>query len=207
MWHWGALGHVPKQLEAVPHGHQCRLSWKLIGAECTVISRESSAKIARRCWNRVCSLAICVLRITRSRMPPLVSVYACLPRRFDVCSRRRIHHYLWLKCKRCWNWAVPYMILYPQNDGVSYALSIWTYAAHAQVQSDVCSEGMVGVLQFKATVWPKVASESTYDLQNFLGGASPRPPSLASHTLRRERNKRRQQQCRLKETPCICQVI
>ena len=36
------------------------------------------------------------------------------------------------------------------------------------------------VLQFKATVWPKVASESTYEaqkFQNFLGEHPPDPPS------------------------------
>ena len=36
------------------------------------------------------------------------------------------------------------------------------------------------MLQFKATVWPKVASESTYEaqkFQNFLGGHPPDPPS------------------------------
>ena len=42
--------------------------------------------------------------------------------------------------------------------------------------------GMVEVLQFKATVWPKVASESTYEaqkFQNFLG-EHPQTPLLAS---------------------------
>ena len=35
--------------------------------------------------------------------------------------------------------------------------------------------------QFKATVWPKVASESTYEVQKFSGGASPRPPYFLLH--------------------------
>ena len=41
---------------------------------------------------------------------------------------------------------------------------------------------MVEVLQFKATVWPKVASESTYEaqkFQNFLGEHPPDPPSFS----------------------------
>ena len=39
---------------------------------------------------------------------------------------------------------------------------------------------MVEVLQLKAMVWPKVASESTYEaqkVQNFLGEHPPEPPS------------------------------
>ena len=53
------------------------------------------------------------------------------------------------------------------------------YATRTQVRS----KGMVEVLQFKTTVWPKVVSESTYEAQkfkNFLGVASPRPPLVAS---------------------------
>ena len=40
---------------------------------------------------------------------------------------------------------------------------------------------MVEVLQFKATVWPKVASELTYEaqnFQNFLGKHPPDPPNF-----------------------------
>ena len=39
----------------------------------------------------------------------------------------------------------------------------------------VCSEGMVEVLQFKVTVWTKVAAKSDYEVQefqNFLGSIS-----------------------------------
>ena len=42
----------------------------------------------------------------------------------------------------------------------------------------VASKGMVEVLQFKAMVWPRVASESTYEaqkFQNFLGKQLPDP--------------------------------
>ena len=42
---------------------------------------------------------------------------------------------------------------------------------------------MVEVLRFKATAWPKVASESTYEVQkvqNFLGEHPPDPPIVAS---------------------------
>ena len=38
-----------------------------------------------------------------------------------------------------------------------YVFAVSTYAAHAQA----CSKGIVEVLQFKATVWTKVAPEST----------------------------------------------
>ena len=37
------------------------------------------------------------------------------------------------------------------------------------------------MLQFKATVWPKIASESTYEaqkFQNFLGEQPPDPPAF-----------------------------
>ena len=44
--------------------------------------------------------------------------------------------------------------------------TVTLYAALAQVRS----KGMVEVLQFKATVWPKVASESTYEAEKFPGG-------------------------------------
>ena len=69
--------------------------------------------------------------------------------------------------QRCWNRAAQYIYiyLYPPNNEVSYAPLIsmyacllqvqqWPYAARAQVRNE-------GMLQFKATVWPKVASEST----------------------------------------------
>ena len=50
---------------------------------------------------------------------------------------------------------------------------------HAQVRS----KGMVKVLQFKATVWPKVASESTYEAQKFQGSISQTPlVASAFHT-------------------------
>ena len=41
------------------------------------------------------------------------------------------------------------------------------------------------MLQFKATVWPKVASESTYEAQNFLGEhlPDPPPPQLLLHSV------------------------
>ena len=45
-------------------------------------------------------------------------------------------------------------------------------------RAQVDSKGMVEVLQFKATVWPEVASESTYEAQkcqNFLGEHPPFP--------------------------------
>ena len=48
------------------------------------------------------------------------------------------------------------------------------------LRAQVCSKGMVEVLQFKATVWPKIASESTNEaqkFQNFLGEHPPDPPS------------------------------
>ena len=43
------------------------------------------------------------------------------------------------------------------------------------------SKGIVEVFQFKATVWPKIASESTYEaqkFQNFLGEHPPDPPAF-----------------------------
>ena len=52
-------------------------------------------------------------------------------------------------------------------------------ATNLCVRSVRSLKGMVEVLQFKATVWPKVASESTYEAQKipkFSGGAAPRPP-------------------------------
>ena len=51
------------------------------------------------------------------------------------------------------------------------------------MRAQVCSKGKVEVLQFKATVWPKVASESTYEAQNFqkfLGGGIPQTPLISS---------------------------
>ena len=39
------------------------------------------------------------------------------------------------------------------------------------------------MLQFKATVWPKIASESTYEaqkFQNFLGEHPPDPPAFCT---------------------------
>ena len=57
-----------------------------------------------------------------------------------------------------------YNYLYPQNNDVLYAPLISIYACLPQVlhaRAGSYSEGLVVVLQFKATVWPKVASEST----------------------------------------------
>ena len=41
------------------------------------------------------------------------------------------------------------------------------YYSDLTLRAQVRSKGMVEVLQFKATVWPKVASESTYETQKF----------------------------------------
>ena len=41
----------------------------------------------------------------------------------------------------------------------------------------VRSKGMVEVLQFKATVWPKVAPDQAWKLKNFVGEHPPDPPS------------------------------
>ena len=65
--------------------------------------------------------------------------------------------------------------MYPQNNDVLYAPLISIYACLPQVlhaRAGSYSEGLVVVLQFKATVWPKVASESTYKAQKCSGGAS-----------------------------------
>ena len=44
------------------------------------------------------------------------------------------------------------------------------------VRTQVCSKAMVKVLQFKATVWPKVASESTYEAHKFQNFLEEHPP-------------------------------
>ena len=64
--------------------------------------------------------------------------------------------------QRCWNRAAQYSYLYLQGLVCSPDLNVCVfatvpYAARAQVRS----KGMAKVLQLKATVWPKVASEST----------------------------------------------
>ena len=52
------------------------------------------------------------------------------------------------------------------------------YYSDLTLRAQVHSKGMVEVLQFKATVWPKIASELTYEaqkFQNFLGEHPPDP--------------------------------
>ena len=44
--------------------------------------------------------------------------------------------------------------------------------------SDLTLRARKFVLQFKATVWPNIASESTCEAQNFLVEHPPRPPSF-----------------------------
>ena len=53
------------------------------------------------------------------------------------------------------------------------------YYSDLTLRAQVHSKGMVEVLQFKATVWPKVASESTYEAQKFQHflGDHPQTPS------------------------------
>ena len=56
------------------------------------------------------------------------------------------------------------------------------YYSDLTLRAQVRRKGMVEVLQFKATVWPKVASESTYEaqkFQNFLG-ERPQTPLVVS---------------------------
>ena len=53
------------------------------------------------------------------------------------------------------------------------------YYSDLTLHTQVRSKGMVKVLQFKVTVWPKVASELTYDTQKFqdcLWGSIPQTP-------------------------------
>ena len=55
------------------------------------------------------------------------------------------------------------------------------YYSDLTLRAKVCSKGVVKMLQFKATVWPKIASESTCEaqkFQNFLGEHPPDLPSL-----------------------------
>ena len=68
----------------------------------------------------------------------------------------------------------------PLNNKVSYVLLISLFACLPQgpyaTRTQVRSKGMVEVLQFKATVWPKVVSESTYEAQKFKKFLGEHPP-------------------------------
>ena len=49
------------------------------------------------------------------------------------------------------------------------------YYSDLTLRVQVRSKDMVEVLQFKATVWPKIASELTYEAQIFWGSISQTP--------------------------------
>ena len=69
-----------------------------------------------------------------------------------------------------------YCYLYLQNNEVCSPVCVFAILVLTLRAQQVCSKGMVEVLQFKATVWPKVPSESTYETQKFLGEHPPDHP-------------------------------
>ena len=90
--------------------------------------------------------------------------------------------------QRCWNRAAQYSYLYLQKNVVhmlpwSQCMRVCRkYYSDLTLRAQVRSEGMAKVLQFKATVWPKVAPDRARKLKNskIFWGSIPQTLLVAS---------------------------
>ena len=103
---------------------------------------------------------------------PIILIVSMQAKHFIVqCLHLKMH---WISC-------VQHMYVYICHLYMSCYLLLFSACPLGQSDNTFdIGKGTVEVLQFKATVWPKVASESTYEaqkFQNFLGEHTPDPPS------------------------------